>query len=245
MAVRGSQKTLGVDAKTYTLSTLVLQGMNEAEYNVSKVPGLGKVPALGKLLQRASDKAAEYVPVAKNFTAKEFVDFYHSIEADLERYGAMTVVERKLYTPAGLIESLEGARSAYERVEPVRCGSMLRFESSDKTLEGKLYVGYSEDREVVKAEGHEMDMSKKLEWAIAKLKKEGVKGAADLASARLLSLVWGPLAVVGMSDLSRRVYNMTQFDAHWSLELLPKAGEKVTTSQFEAYRGLVEKYKTQ
>lgn len=241
MTVRGSQKALGAEAKTYTLSTIVLQGMNEVDYNISKVPGLGKIPGLSKLVQKAS----EHLPLAKDFTAKEFMDFYSSIESDLEKYGAMTVVQRKLYTPAGLIESLEGARSAYERAEPVRCGSMLCFESSDKTLEGKLYVGYTEDREVVKAQGQEIDMQKKIDWAVEKLKKDGVKGAADLVGAKILALAWAPLAVVGMGDLARRAYNMATFDAHWSLELLPKSGEKVTTSQFEAYRGLVEKYKTQ
>jgi len=223
--------------RSYMLTEVVLRGLNQRDTTaVEKVPGIGKW--IGKGLQ----KAAEYVPVAEDFTTKGFIGFYNSIEALLENYDSLACTERKLYTPAGLVTSLGGMRGAEQRDDPVKCGSYLKFESADKSLQGVLHIGYTEDRELVDREGTDLDMKTKVEWAVSKLKAEGVQGAADLVGARILAMAWGPLAVVGLGDLGRRAYNMAKFDAHWELELHPAKDTQVTKKQFEAYRGLLTQY---
>lgn len=234
----GKKAQLEQEDRSYTLTDVVLRGLNQRDMGV-----VGKVPGIGTFLRKGLEKAAEYVPVAEDFTSKDFIGFYRSIEAALENYGAFACTERKLYTPAGLVTSLEGLRGAEARADPIKCGSYLKFQSADESLQGMLHIGYAEDRELIAKEGTDLDMKTKVNWAIETLKAQGVQGAADLVGARILSLAWAPLAVVGLGDLGRRAYNMAKFDAHWELELHPKQDHQVTKKQFEAYRGLLTQYK--
>lgn len=240
MTVRPKKTVSEQPERTYTLTEVVLQGMNEMDIKdlAKRLPLGGRLA--GRLLQKAGEKAA--VSVAEDFTASTFNDFYRSIESDLEQYGPLAITERLLRTSAGEVTTLGACNEAYQRKEAVKCGSYLKFESGDKTLGGALYVGYPEDRAVQKELGSKADSKEeRLKWAIEKLKQQGLQGAGDLAASRLLAVIWGPLALVGLGDLARRAYNSSKFDAHWTLELKPTG--KVTKPQFDAYRTLIEKYK--
>ncbi len=238
MPVRPKKAVPQQDGRTYTLTEYVVRGMNELDLNARAQ----KLPLMGRVAGRLLRKVGEKISVAEDFTAKTFIDFYQSIESDLEQYGSLIVSERLLRTPAGEITTSSGCNESYRRNDAVKCNSYFKFESGDKTLAGMLSIGYPEDRAVTERLGRKADLNEeRLKWVIEKLRQQGIQGAGDLVASKLLAVVWGPLAFVGLGDLARRAYNMSQFDAHWTLELNPKGN--VTKQQFDAYRMLIEKYK--
>lgn len=243
MAVRQQRKVPTDGNRTVSLQKQVLEGYNQFSAGED-------IPLVGKYVSSLLRKATDTVIVAVDFKAKEFQDFYtREIEAGLENYGRFFVQERRYATPSATVVGEEACRRVYDGNDPLGFGSYITFKSVDDTLEGRLSIGHAGDQELADSLREQSGLSmedvwkKRLEWAKEKLKREGLKGAGDLAVATVFRSLLPPLAIIGLGDVARRIYNTAKIDAHWTLELNPVEGTKVTAEQFSAYRALVEKYR--
>ncbi len=243
MAIRSKREVQNEGNKTISLQKQVLEGYNQFSAGEN-------VPIFGSLIGKYLRKATDTVIVAVDFKAKEFQDFYlREIEAGLENYGRFFVKDRTYVTPSATVVGEEACHRVYEANDPLGFGSYITFKSVDDTLEGKLSIGHAGDQELADSMREQSGLSmediwkKRLEWAKEKLKREGLKGVGDLAVATIFRSLLPPLAIIGLGDVARRVYNTAKIDAHWTLELAPVEGAKVTPNQFTAYRALVEKYR--
>lgn len=229
------------EQRTVQLEKQVLEGYNQ--FTVGE-----NIPLVGKWIGRQLRRATEIVPIAQDFTAKVFEDFGgYLVDEQLENYGRFIVEQRHYVTPSATVEGIRACRQVYEADEQLRFGSYIQAVAHDGSLRVQLSIGHSGDQELVDllkgADWSEKDAwMKSKDWALAKLKKQGVQGAADLSVAVLLRAI--PLvAPLALTDLGRRIYNTAKIHAHWTLELVPKEGEKVTATQFAAYRALVDQYR--
>ncbi len=242
MVIRTTKTKGGADEeKTCSLVPIMLEGMNERAITGNVSGFLGKLPKVGGFLQ----KAAARVAVAEPFTAKTFMGFYKSIEESLENYGVLCMGERRFITPVGEITTLAALRDAELRADKIACGSYISFKSNDDTLQGTLYVGHKEDRALAEAkrnaEGGELQLSERVQLAVTKLKRDGAGAAADVAAGVVLRAL-PVVSILASGDLARRIYNAVTFDSHWTLELLPVEGVRVTDKQFKAYRSINDVY---
>ena len=243
MTIAPKRKVLTEGNRNTELQGQILEGYNQFSAGEN-------VPVLGSLIGKYLRKATDIVIVAVDFKAKEFQDFYlREIEAGLENYGRFFVKDRTYVTPSATVVGEEACRRVYEANDPLAFGSYIAFRSVDDTLEGKLSIGHAGDQELADSLREQSGLStevvwkKRLEWAKEKLKREGLKGAGDLAVATVFRSLLPPLAIIGLGDVARRIYNTAKGAAHWTLELNPVKVTKVTPDQFTAYRALVEKYR--
>lgn len=243
MAVKPRRDVRADENRNTQLQAQVLEG-----YNVWTPKG--KLPLVGKWLKEQTVKVTDKMPtIGADFTTKGFQNFYtEHLEVGMENYGRFVVTERKYVTPSAIIQGESACRKAYDHDDPLKFGSYIGFCAEDESLEGKLSVGHQGDKELIELLSKEKDMDtetkikKSVEWAKHKLKREGVQGAGDVVAATVLRVVYAPLALIGIGDLGRRVYNTAKIDSHWTLTLNPKG--MVTARQFDAYRALVEKFRT-
>ncbi len=217
--------------RTCTINPFYKEGLNQG------------MPSLPGGIGTALKKLTEVIPIATDFTARDFMGLYHIIESTLEPYGPLLVRERKFITPVGDVGTLDACRDAEVRGDKLKCGSYLAFATEDRTLEGALHVGYKEDRELLRARGEGLAVEERVKFVVEKLRDEGFKGGLDAAAAYVLRRIWLPAALLSAGDLVRRIYNMSNFDAHWSLEMNPQDHARVTSRQYMAYRHLLEKLK--
>lgn len=228
---------LALDDEKVTLNDVVLEGTNKR--------GTIDVPFLGDVLQKARDVA----PIAKDFTSRDFKDLYRRLKKGLKGYGRLFVTERKYMTNVETLED-DGEGELCDRCEErgtdlLKCGSYLKFQTQDATLEGTLWVGHEEDRNLV-AENDGLGVEEKFDFAVKKLKRQGVALAGNLAGIRFLGrLPYGRLIQAGFgADGARRIYNEMKLDAHWTLELHPKEDKEVSKKQYQTYRAFVDSFGT-
>ena len=204
------------------LKPVILTGINQRDFQEAK-----KVPKLGEFLYTASQK----VPVAADFTAQDFWNFYHRIEADLEKYGRIVRVEQRFAIASGYRTTLSDCQRLIDENQPLQAGSYINFQSEDKSLDAKLAIGPASQKNVEIEEDP-------LRWAKEKVEQMGPKGTAVAAGAALL--FGGVVALAGLAEIGRRIYNQVNPNAQWVLEFQPRS--KVTLQQQMAYAEFIVKY---
>ncbi len=235
MVVRlDDEETTGEEERTYRLEKVILEGTNEGTYGE-------KLPFVGEWIA----KAKRFVPIAQDFTAEELRGFYKTLNRKLKPFGQLLVVDRSYRTRISTVVDEDGCDEAEARGDAIKCGSYFGFESRDRTLVGRIYVGHETDRELVNSDQSMSKASAQINWAVESVKKEGIAAAADLGVILAVTRLPFPLVklaglAAGGGNLARKVYNRAKFDAHWTMELIPGEDAKYTKSQHDAYRDLVK-----
>lgn len=243
MAIPQRRKVKSDEERTCTIEKQVLEGYNQ--FIIGE-----RTPIIGKALGRGLRDATQHIPVAEDFKAKTFQEFFRNeVQLGLtDAYGNIFVTDKVYVTSMGTAQGERECEPVYQRNDSLKFGSYIKFRAEDDSLEGTLKIGHAGDQELVDTLTKNSGLTttqtwkKRLSWAKEKLTREGVGGAADLVVSRILLSVYAPLAVISLGDLGRRVYNTAKIDSHWTLELNPTQ-QKVTGAQFNAYADLVRKYK--
>ena len=229
-----ASKRIARDGRTSTLNPYVLKGMNRKSLKHNLLGGLNDF--IGKL--------ESLVPIADNINATWLRTFYNDVEGRLGPFGPMAITERHYITKAGEVDQSGPCAEAERRGDALLCGSYLHFKSFEEPLEGRLYVGWEEDRKWVKEHGLSLDnVGAVAEFVKEKVKKDGVRVAADAGLVYLCTRILMPSGIVlGAVDAVRGVRNAVSFDSHWTLELTPGKKAKFTGDQYNAYAALVHEY---
>jgi len=193
-----------------------------------------------KVIRKIKYKSFTKQPILNNLsrigiplTTTDFKNVYGQIEKAFENYKPIKITKTHISTKTGIIQNIEDLEVLNE--EKLRFGTEIKFQTTDNTIKGKLFIGHGGDYlpEV-------QELLKKNIVAPTPKDEDYVRVSGKMAGHLTIATVLGsaveklflPFGFVVLGDQARRAYNTINAYSHYTIEIEPK---KILTEQHDLF----------